>query len=194
MKKFLSFLLVVSCLCLCSCGWLSQNMIQKNAETEKAAENAQSEDKEEEQTEDTEELPAVGRTREQPVPIGEYVTIPTSKADMQMKVLEVLGDTEETVIKLNLSVSNLKSGARLSLYNADFELLCNNGQIIEEAYVYEEYDIERKYHLDIPYVYNVTMGGDGSVDFYVYFHENCENVKLLTSSYAWNKYIYFSLT
>lgn len=195
MKKFLLFLLVLSCLWLSSCGWLSQNISSENTATEKVAEGGKEESETEKETETEEsEESAIGRTRDEPVPMGEYVTIPTSKADMKMKVLEVLGDTEETVVKLNLSVSNLKSGARLSLYNADFELLCSNGQIIEEEYVYEEYDIEGKYHLDIPYVYNVTMGGDGSIDFYVYFHENRENVKSLISSYAWNKYIYFSLT
>ena len=194
MKKFLLFLLVLSSACLYSCGWLSQNIIPHNTETEKVTEGVQDEKETTAETEESVEQPAVGFTRDEPVPIGESVTIPTSKANMKMKVLEVLGNTEETVVKLNLSVANLKSGARLSLYSADFELLCSNGQIIEEEYAYEEYGIERKYDLNIPYVYNVTMGGDGSVDFYVYFHENRENAKILTSASAWNKYIYFSLT
>ncbi len=190
MKKILLFLLVVSCLWLCSCSWLSKNINQAEEITAEVTEDAE----EETETEESEEQPTVGHTPDQPIPLGEYVEIPTGKADLKMKVLEVVGHTEDIVVKLNLTVSNLKSGARLSLSSADFELLCNNGQIIEEEYAYDEYEIGRKYNLDIPYVYNVTMGGDGSVDFYVYFHANRENAKMLTTSYAWNKYIYFSLT
>ncbi|MCI8611916.1 MAG: hypothetical protein HFE66_08385 [Clostridiales bacterium] len=188
MKKILLFLLVLSCLCLCGCDIFSSSTSQTKETTEPVTEEAE---KETEET--TEEETPIGHTPDQPIAIGEYVTIPASKADLQMKVLEVVGHADDIVIKMNLTVANLKNGARLSLYNADFELLCNNGQIIEEDYAYSEYEIERKYNLNIPYVYDVTMGGDGSVDFYVYFHGDSENAKMLTISYGRNKYIYFSL-
>lgn len=190
MKKILLFLLVLSCLWLCSCEIFSGSTRQTIGNTEQVTE----EDIEKETEETTEEESVDGHTPDQPIAIGEYVSVPASKADLQIKVIEVVGHADDIVIKMNLTVDNLKSGARLSLYNADFELLCNNGQIIEEDYAYSEYEIERKYNLDIPYVYDVTMGGDGSVDFYIYFHGARENAKMLTISYGRNKYIYFALT
>ena len=112
-----------------------------------------------------------------------------------MRVLEVSGHTGDIIVKMNLTVENLKPNTRISLSGSDFELFCSNGRIVDADYGYEyDYNLEQKYHLDIPHVYDVTMGGDGSVDFYVSFRGHAEDGKMLIVSYADNKYIYFALT
>lgn len=193
MKKITIFLLILSCLWLCSC----KGFLGTTGEGEKDSEETTEEtvlDTTEDTAEETE--PPIGHTVENPTPFGEYVQIPASKADLTMKVLEVLGDAENVVIKMNLTVENLKSNTRLDLSMADFELFCENGLILTQEYDYydEYYGIDETYNLDIPNVYNLTMGTDGSVDFYVHFRGDIDNCKLLSTTYATNKYIYFSLT
>lgn len=189
-KTLLSMMLILSCLWFPGCDYFAGS---GNQET-KAAEES-SVDSREETTETTAEEtePPIGLTPEAPIPYGEYAEIPASKGTLTMRVLEVIGHTGDIVVKMNLTVENLKPNTRVNLYGSDFELFCSNGRIVEADYGYE-YNLEQKYYLGMPNVYDVTMGGDGSVDFYVSFRGNAEDGKILIVSYANNKYMYFALT
>ncbi len=199
MKKILlSLILILSCLWFSGCDYFSG---YKNAEAqtvEGSTTEPETQDEEEEEEEDTtaeETEPPIGHTPYDPIPFGDSAEIPASKGDLTMRVLEVSGHTGDIIVKMNLTVENLKPNTRISLSGSDFELFCSNGRIVDADYGYEyDYNLEQKYHLDIPHVYDVTMGGDGSVDFYVSFRGHAEDGKMLIVSYADNKYIYFALT
>lgn len=196
MKKILlSLILILSCLWFSGCDYFSE---YKNAETqtvEGSTTEPETQEEEEEETTAEETEPPIGHTPYDPIPFGDSAEIPASKGDLSMRVLEVSGHTGDIIVKMNLTVENLKSNTRISLSGSDFELFCSNGRIVDADYGYEyDYNLEQKYHLDIPHVYDVTMGGDGSVDFYVSFRGHAEDGKMLIVSYADNKYIYFALT
>lgn len=193
MKKILlSSILILSCLCFSACDYFSE---YKNQERQTTEENTTEPETQAKETTAEETEPPIGHTPYDPIPFGEIAEIPASKGDLTMRVSEVIGHTGDIVIKMNLTVENLKPNTRINLSGSDFELFCGNGRIVDADYGYEyDYNLEQKYHLDIPHVYDVTMGGDGSVDFYVSFRGHAEDGKMLIVSYANNKYIYFALT
>lgn len=193
MKKILlSSILILSCLYFSACDYFPG---YKSQETQTAEGSTTEPETQAEETTVQETEPPMGHTPYNPIPFGESAEIPASKGDLTMRVSEVIGHTGDIVIKMNLTVENLKSNTRINLSGSDFELFCGNGRIVDADYGYEyDYNLEQKYHLDIPHVYDVTMGGDGSVDFYVSFRGHAEDGKMLIVSYANNKYIYFALT
>lgn len=194
MKKILLSMLILSCLWFSGCDYFSGYINQENKTTEESTADSQFESTEATEATVEETDPPIGYSPYNPIPFGDYAEIPASKGHLTMRVSEVIGHTGDIIVKINLTVENLKPNTRLSLSGSDFELFCNNGLIVEADYDYGYNNIEQKYYLDIPYVYDVTMGGDGSVDFYVSFRGNVEDGKILIVSYASNKYIYFALT
>jgi len=186
-KLLLSTMLIFFCLCFSACDFLPgyKNQEAQTSDDIVTESKAQTEETTAEETE-----PAIGHTPYAPIPFGETVEVPASKGDLTMRVLEVMGHTGDIIIKMNLTVENLKPNTRIDLSGSDFELFCDNGRIVDADYGYQyEYD-----YLDIPHVYDVTIGGDGSIDFYVSFRGHTENGKMLIVSYANNKYLYFALT
>ncbi|GEM_PF-5845007 len=194
MKKLLVFVLILSCLGLFSCEKLPWNT---NETTRSPSEDSATESMRETTEETTAETePPRGYTTEDPTPLGEAVQIPAAKATLTMKVLEILGDAENIIVKMNLTVENMQTNSRLDLSMANFELICKNGLILDQEYDYydEYYGIAEEYNLDLPNVSAITMGTDGSVDFYVHFRGNIDHCSLLSATYATNKYLYFALS
>lgn len=177
MKKLLVFVLILSCLGLFSCEKLpwDTNETTRSPSEDSATESVR--ETTEETTAETE--PPRGYTTEDPTPLGEAVQIPAAKATLTMKVLEILGDAENIIVKMNLTVENMQTNSRLDLSMANYD---------------EYYGIAEEYNLDLPNVSAITMGTDGSVDFYVHFRGNIDNCSLLSATYATNKYLYFALS
>ena len=128
MKKILlSLILILSCLWFSGCDYFSE---YKNAETQtvegSTTEPETQEEEEEEEEEETtaeETEPPIGHTPYDPIPFGDSAEIPASKGDLSMRVLEVSGHTGDIIVKMNLTVENLKSNTRISLSGSGLRIV-----------------------------------------------------------------------
>lgn len=107
MKKLLLFTLILSCLCLCSCDWLSTNSKDPLLECSPQS------------------------SPDNPIPLGEYVYISNEKVTYKMKFVEFQKYSTQTIAIMNIEVTELQTGKTYS--PKDFYMLLTNGLLVSSS-------------------------------------------------------------